>query len=419
MATIQTIQAREILDSRGWPTVECAVLTDTGIYTTSSAPTGTSVGKFEALEVRDQDNPRMMHMGVQTAVDNINNIIAPALIGKDPTNQTDIDQTLVNLDGTENKRHLGVNALISVSQAVLKAGAYVVNLPLYSYIQQKYQLTPTLSIPTCIYTLIDGGRHGATNLDFQEFQVVPASNMDFLRSLEMAVVLFQKLEEVLISKGAIHSVGMNGGYAPNLYNNTDAFEILIEVIKNSPYTFIQDCFFGVDIAASEFYQAGKYTLKDKSQPYTPTELLEYYKNMRKLYHVFSIEDPFQEEDSQSWKTITAELGETSTIIGDDLLSGNLALVQKAIDEKMCNAILIKPNQVGTISEIIQVIKLAQTAQWQVLLSHRSGETNDDFLADFAVGIGANYVKFGPPNRGERVAKYNRLLQIYHDLQQVA
>lgn len=414
MPTIQNIFAREILDGRGQPTIECSIWLDNGVYAQSNAPSGTSVGKYEALDLRDQEQ-RMLGMGVTKAVNNINTVILPALQGKDPLDQAGIDAALVALDNTEKRTRLGGNAMIAVSQVVMKAAALTSGVPLYYYIWQKYQLSPTISMPTCVYTMINGGSHGATNLDFQEFQIVPASHLDFIQSLEMATLLFQKLEEVLIAKGAIHSVGLDGGYAPNLYNNTDAFEILIETIKNSPYTYIQDLFFGVDVAAAEFFNGGKYSLKDKSQPYSPKELVEYYKNMRKLYHVFAIEDPFQEDDWQSWKDITSELGDTSTIIGDNLLVGNITRTQKAIQEKACNAILVKPNQVGTISETIEVIKLAQAAQWQVVVSHRSGETNDDFIADFAVGVNASYVKFGPPNRGERIAKYNRLLQIYYEL----
>jgi enolase len=414
MATIQTLFAREILDGRGQPTVECAIWLDNGVYAVSSAPSGTSVGKYEALDLRDKDQ-RMEGLGVQKAVNNVNTIIAPAIQGKDPTQQEEIDKLMVELDGTEKHTKLGGNAMIAVSQVVMKAAAIASGVPLYYYMWQKYQMVPTLAIPTCIYSLIDGGSHGATNLDFQEFHIVPASHLDFLQSLEMATMLFRKLEAVLISKGAIHSVGLDGGYAPNLYNNTDAFEILIETIKNSPYTYIQDLFFGVDVAAGEFFNAGKYSLKDKSQPYSPTELIEYYKNMRKLYHVFAIEDPFQEDDWQSWKELTSELGETSTIIGDNLLVGNKERTEKAIKEKACNAILIKPNQVGTLTETIEVIKVAQAADWQVVVSHRSGETNDDFIADFSVGVGANYVKFGPPNRGERISKYNRFLQVHTEI----
>ncbi len=417
MPVIQAVFAREILDSRGLPTIECGVWLDNGISVSSSVPTGKSRGKYEALELRDTQNPRMLGQGVLQAVANINTVIAPQLIGKDPTAQTEIDQLLVDLDGTPNKNHLGANALISVSQAVIKAAALSLNLPLYQYIFQKYQLVPNLAIPATIFNLIDGGKHGATNLDFQEFQILPASHMDYGSSLEMAVTIFHVLEDTLIAKGAIHSVGMNGGYAPNLYNNTDAFEIMIEAIKATPYTFAQDVFFGVDAASTEFYNQGKYTLKDKAQPYSSSEIFEYYKNMRKLYHVFSMEDPFQEDDEKMWQSLTAEIGETTTIIGDDFLVGNKDRTQKAITQKLCNAVLIKPNQVGTITETLEVVHLAQTAGMQVIVSHRGGETNDDFIADFAVGIGASYSKFGPPNRGERISKYNRLLQIFTEINQ--
>lgn len=415
MPIISAITAREILDARGVPTIECTMWLDNGMSAVTATPSGTTRGKYEAVVLRDTTNPRLLGNGVLQAINNIHTIIAPQLIGQDPTKQTELDQLLVNLDGTPDKHKLGANAMIVVSQAIMKVAALSLNMPVYYYIQQKYQLTDTLSIPTCIYNMIDGGKHGTTNLDFQEFQVLPATHIEYPASLEMAVTVFHKLGEILVTKGAVHSVGVGGGYAPNLYNNSDAFEILIETIKNSPYTFIQDLFFGVDMAASEFYQAGRYTLKDKQQPYSPKELMEYYKNMRKLYHVFSIEDPFQEDDWESWQAMTAELGETTTIIGDNLLSGSKTRTQQAIDKKACNAILIKPDQVGTLTESLEVIQMCKAAGWQVIVSHRSGETSDDFIADFAVGVGAHYTKFGPPNRGERVAKLNRLWQIYYEI----
>ncbi len=417
MATIAGVYAREILDSRGIPTIECALWMDTGAVVATSVPTGTSVGKYEALELRDNDPNRMLGKGVLTAVNNINTIIAPQIIGKDPSNQTEIDQFLVDLDGTDNKSKLGANAILAVSQAVMKAGALSLNVPLYYYIEQKYQLTKELRIPSCIYSMINGGEHGAGNLDIQEFQIIPASHIDFKKSLEMAVTLFQKLEEVLVLKGAIHSTGVGGGFTPNLYSNTDVFEIMMETIKTSQYTFAQDLFFGVDVSAATLFENGKYKLKDKSQPYTSEELLELYKQMRNMYHVFCIEDPYQEDDVSSWQKITQELGETTKIIGDSFLATNKAKIEKAIQEKSCNTVLIKPNQTGTISETIEVIKLARQAGWQVIMSHRSGETNDDFIADFAVGTGADYTKFGPTNRGERIAKYNRLLQIDFEIEQ--
>lgn len=411
MPNIKIVYAREILDSRGAPTVECMIWLDDGQLVTSAVPSGISKGKYEALELRDNNPNRMACKGVLQAVNNVNTIIGPQLIGKDPTNQIEIDQLMVNLDGTQNKKKLGSNALLAVSQTVLKAGAKVNNMPLYSYLQHKYQLTSDLAIPTCIYGFINGGDQGADNLDIQEFQMIPASFLSFSDSISMAVTLFHKLEEVLISKGAIHSVGVVGGFAPNLYNNTDAFEILIETTKATPFTFAQDLFFGVDMEASSFFEGGKYVLKDKSQPYSETELLNYYKILRKQYHVFYIEDPFQEDDWKSWSKLTEELGETTTIAGDNLLSTNKEKTLKAIEQKACNAITVKPNQVGTVSETIDVIKTAREAGWQIIMSHRSGETSDDIIADLAVGLGCDYVKFGPPNRGERVCKYNRLLQI--------
>ncbi len=417
MATIAGVYAREILDSRGIPTIECALWLDTGAVVATSVPTGTSVGKYEALELRDNDPNRMLGKGVQTAVNNINTILGPQLIGKDPTNQTELDQLMVDLDGTENKSKLGANAILAVSQAIMKAGALSINVPLYYYIEQKYQLTQELRIPNCLYSVINGGEHGAGNLDIQEFQIIPASHIVFKESLEMAVTLFQKIEEILILKGAIHSTGVGGGFTPNLYSNTDVFEILIETIKTSQYTFAQDLFFGVDVSAQSLYEGGKYTLKDKAQPYSSDDLFDLYKQIRDMYHVFYIEDPYQEDDIASWQKLTKELGETTKIVGDSFLATNRIKTQKAIANQSCNTILIKPNQTGTISETIEVIKMAKEAGWQVVMSHRSGETNDDFIADFAVGVGADYTKFGPPNRGERISKYNRLLQIDFEIEQ--
>ncbi len=417
MAVIQGIYAREILDSRGIPTIECTLWLDTGVIVATSVPAGTSVGKSESLELRDNDPTRMTGKGVLNAVNNINTIIAPALIGRDPTHQRELDEQLIALDGTPNKSKLGANAILAVSQAILKAGAVTVNAPLYYYIQQKYQLVTNLFIPSCIYTFVNGGSHGADNLDLQEFEIIPASHIDFLTSINMAVTLFHHFEEILVSKGAIHSTGLVGGFTPNLYSNSDVFELLIEAIKTSPYTFSQDLFFGVDVAASEIAREGKYQLKDRAEPYTGREMVEYYKKLRSLYHVFYIEDPFEDDDTESWKLLTQEIGDTSKIVGDDLLVSNQQKTEKAIADKLCNSILVKPNQVGTITETINVIAAARQAGWQVMLSHRSGETNDDFIADFAVGVGADYAKFGPPNRGERVAKYNRLLQIYSEINQ--
>lgn len=416
MSTIKQVYAREIIDSRGIPTVEVMLWLDNNLLVTTSVPSGTSKGKYEAHELRDNDPQRMAGFGTRNAAANINQVIGPQIVGKDPSNLAEIDQLMVNLDGTSDKSKLGANAILAVSQAVLKAGALAEGMPLYKYIATKYQLTQQLTIPSCIYGLINGGEQGADNLDIQEFQIIPASFIPYSQSLDMAVTLFHRLEEVLVSKGAIHSVGIVGGFAPNLYNNTDAFEILIETTKATPYTFAQDLFFGVDMEANSFFSGGKYSLKDKSQPYSADELLEYYKRLRQQYHVFYIEDPFVEDDGKNWQKLTAEMGGTTSIAADNITSTSLNRVEKAVKDQLCNTINIKPNQAGTISETIEVIKMARQAGWQVVVSHRSGETCDDFLADLAVGVGADYAKFGPPNRGERIAKYNRFLMIEQQLQ---
>jgi len=416
MASIQGLSAREILDSRGIPTVECSLWLDTGVVVVASVPGGTSKGKYEAAELRDNQPDHMDGQGVLNAVSNVNTIIAPLLIGRDPTTQTEIDQLLILTDGTEQKTKLGCNAILAASLCVAKAGAATQGLPLYKYVSKLANLTDTFAIPTCIYTLINGGEHGADNLDIQEFQIVPASHIDFPNSLNMGVSLYHQLEDVLISKGAIHSVGLVGGFTPNLYNNTDAFELLVETAKTSSYTFAQDLFFGVDMAASSLYRDGKYHLKDKAQPYSSQDLFDYYSMLRNVYQVFSIEDPFHDDDWKSWQGLTTDLGATTSIVADSFLATNLARTQKAIQEKACNSISVKPNEVGTITETLEVIRQAKAANWQIVMSHRSGETNDDAIADLAVGTGADYCKFGPPQRGERVAKYNRLLQIYQELE---
>lgn len=414
---IQHVYAREILDSRGLPTIEASVWLDNGIYVTTSVPTGTSVGKHEVRELRDNDPLRMAGAGVQRAVNNVNQIIAPNIIGLDATKQTALDQILVNLDGTPDKSKLGSNAILAVSQAVMKAGAIAVNMPLYQYAKEKYQLTNVMQVPNAIFTMISGGAHGADNLDIQEFQLIPASHMAYPDSLNMAVQVYHSLGKTLKNKGAIYSIGIGGGYAPNLFHNMDVFEILIETIHASQqYTFARDAFFGVDVASDSLFVGGKYALKDKSQPFAPKELLEYYKTLRETYHVISIEDGFAEDSWKDWTELTAKLGETTMIVGDNLLTTNKPRLEKGIQEKACNAILVKPNQIGTVSETVEVIKIAKDAGWKVIMSHRSGETNDDFVADLAVGLGVDYVKFGAPAKGERVAKYNRLLYIYDALQ---
>jgi len=412
MPKIAKVQAREILDSRANPTIETTVYLDSGHQATSAAPSGSSSSKFEAFELRDNDPDRFNGLGVLKAVNNVNNIIAPKIIGLDPSQQTNLDQTLINLDGTNNKSILGGNAILTVSIASLKASAASFNLPVYRYLAKKYGLNPkNKKIPSPTFNIINGGAHGAGNLDFQEFHIIPSLRYPYHQALQIGTEIYVDLEKTLKRRQAIHSVGDEGGYAPNLFTNLDALEVILETINQTKYKFSQDVFLGLDVAASFFYQNNKYTIKDRAQPYSQKELILYYQQLNQEYHLFSLEDPLASDDWDGWNQLSQQIGSDTLIVGDDLLSTNKILCQKAIDKKSCNAILVKPNQTGTVSETIEVIKLCRQHNWKIIVSHRSGETNDNFIADFAVGIGADYTKFGAPARGERTVKYNRLLAI--------
>jgi len=415
MPLIHSVQAREILDSRGYPTIETTMELDNGVVVSASVPSGTSTGKHEAVELRDNDASRMFGKGVLKAVQNVNAIIGPAVVGQDPSRQTALDQLLVNLDGTPNKSKLGANAILSVSLAGARAGAATVGMPLYQYFKEKYQLIQTYHMPIPAFNMINGGAHGAGNLDFQEFHVVPASNKTFTQALQLGVEVFMQLEKVLIAKSAVHSTGIEGGFAPNLYSNTDAFQLFFETFRELPYTIGQDVFLGIDAASNFFYSGGKYKIRDRSEPFSVDQMIQYYKEIREQFHVFSVEDGLSEDDMDGWKKLTAELQNSTIIVGDDFLTTNKERVLKAVEEKACTGIIVKPNQIGTVSETVEVVKIARDAGWQIIFSHRSGETTDDFIADFAVGCGSDYVKFGAPDRGERVVKYNRLSKIASEL----
>lgn len=418
MSKVKHIWAREILDSRAKPTIETACMLDSGHVAVASIPGGTSTGSYESLELRDGDNLRYKGLGVLKAVENVNNILGPALIGMDPSNQKDIDNKLISLDGTEKKTKYGANAILSISVAVAKAGAMSNSLSLHNWINKiskNIGLEAKEVIPTPLLNMINGGKHGAGNLDFQEFLVIPATNKVYSDGLQMSVEIYYAVGENLKRRGAIHSVGHEGGYAPNLFTNADALELLVESIKETPYSMGRDVFLGLDVAADSFYKDGEYTIRDKSAPMDDNALLEYYKFLNSQYHLAVLEDPFYEDGWDSWKKICDAFENQVLIVGDDLLATNLKRVEKAASEKACNAILIKPNQIGTVTETIKVIKIARDLKWKVIVSHRSGETNDSFIADFAVGTGADFVKFGAPARGERVAKYNRLLSIEKEL----
>ncbi len=418
MSSIKHIWSREVLDSRGIPTVETACMLDNGATSVSSVPAGTSTGSHESLELRDIDNPRYLGQGVLKAVENVNNIIGPALNGMDPSDQVGIDKKIVEMDGTENKSKFGSNAILSVSEVVARAGAVANNQSLYAWIYSlasKGNITSQLKIPTPLFNMINGGLHGAGNLDFQEFWVVPASNKTFTQGLEMGAEIYQTIGKNLAHRGAIHSVGHEGGYAPNLFTNSDAFEVFVESINQTKYALGRDVFLGLDVAANTFYKDGDYVIKDRTGGMDDDQFLEFYKQLYDQYKLAIIEDPFHEDAWDSWKKIYASMSDSVLVVGDDLLATNPKRVQKAIAEKACNAAVIKPNQIGTVSETLNVVKLVKDAGWKVVVSHRSGETNDSFIADFAVGVAADFIKSGAPARGERVAKYNRLSAIEVEL----
>ncbi len=412
MTKISRILAREILDSRAMPTVEVALLTDTGAFSVASVPSGVSSGKNEDIELRDNDLSRYQGNGVLKAVSNINTILAPALIGHDITDQEGIDAIMLKLDGTPNQSKLGSNSILAISIAALKAAASSVKLPLFLYIQKRYRPNnQNLRIPGPIFNLINGGKHGAGNLDFQEFHVIPSSQMTYPNALRAGTEIWMSLKQELKHRNAIHSVGDEGGFAPDLFTNADALELMSLVIKNSSYRLGQDIFLALDVAADEFYKNNTYHIKDSPKPLDRTGMIELYQSLVKEYGLLGIEDPLYQEDWAGWAELTQNIPGSTMIVGDDLVTTNVSRLQQAIEQKACTAVIIKPNQIGTITETITLVNLAQSKNMTTIASHRSGETNDSFIADFAVGLGTTYAKFGAPDRGERVAKYNRLLEI--------
>lgn len=416
MLKIAKIISREILDSLGNPTVETLAVLDSGHQGLASVPSGAMNARYEAFELRDNDPGRFNGMGVLKAVANVNKIIAPKLTGLAAGQQTVIDQTMIDLDGTSDKSNLGANAILSVSVAVLKAAAAAYNLPVYAYIGQKYGLNRQGNqLPTPTFNIINGGAHGAGNLDFQEFHLIPSARFSYREALAIGVSVYKNLRLVLIRRQAIHSVGDEGGYAPNLFTNLDALEAIVEAIKLSGYKLTQDVFLGLDVAAAWFLKSGQYQIKDRAQPFSRDELIAYFVELNREYHLFSLEDPLESDDWAGWTKLTDELGNSCLIVGDDLLCTNKDRVKQAVEQKAANAILVKPNQIGTVSETVSVVKYCRENNWKIIVSHRSGETNDTFIADLAVGLGADYTKFGAPARGERIAKYNRLLNIESEL----
>lgn len=420
MSKIAKIIASEIIDSRANPTIETKVILDDETVGSFSVPSGASVGQHEALELRDKDEKRFNGLGVLKAIHHVNQIIGPGLTGVDSSLQFDIDRWMVKIDGTPNKSRFGANAILSISLALARATANSRRIPLYKYIQDMYirlggkaQVT---RIPTPLFNVINGGKHGAGNLDFQEFHLIPSSAKPFSLAYQIGVELYHGVKKVLQDKNAIHSVGDEGGFAPDLYTNLDALEILMQAVKESKYQFGEDVFIGLDIAASNFFTKDRYRIRDKQAPITSEQFIEYLMDLNKQYHLLLLEDPLDEEDWEGWKKLMQKLGESAVVVGDDLLVTNLERLKRAIAEKTCSAILVKPNQIGTLTEFMEVVKHAKDNNFKTITSHRSGETTDTFIADLAVGVQTDYVKFGAPARGERVVKYNRLLEIESELQ---
>lgn len=402
MSKIRNIHAREIIDSRGNPTVEVDVTLENGITATASVPSGASTGVHEALELRDNDPKRYNGKGVLQAVKNVNEKIFPKLKGMDALNQKLIDQTMIELDGTESKTNLGANAMLGVSLAVLKAGAKFKKEELYAYLGNKKIL------PRCMMNILNGGAHAENKLEFQEFMIIP-SKEEYLDNLRMGAEVFHSLQKILKEKGLSCGVGDEGGFAPSIDNTKEALDLIQEAIEKAGYKLGSDIFIGLDVAASEFYKDGYYNLE--GQKMTSDEMIDYYEDLISKYPIISIEDGLDQDDYIGWQKLTKRLGDKLQLVGDDLFVTNKKLLQKGIELKMANAILLKLNQIGTVTETLETIKLAQENGYKTIISHRSGETEDNYIADFAVGLGLGQIKTGSMSRSERISKYNRLIRI--------
>ncbi len=409
---IQAIDALEILDSRGNPTVRVNVRLDNGIIGTASVPSGASTGENEAVELRDGDAHRYGGKGVLRAVANVNDLIAPALAGHDPRQQALIDHAMIELDGTENKARLGANAILGVSQAVARAAAQSCGLPLYAYLGG----VGATRLPVPMMNVLNGGKHADSGMDFQEFMIFPIGAPSFAEALRYGAETFHALHQLLASKGYATSVGDEGGFAPKLKSNEEACELIVKAISAAGFEPGEDIAIALDPAASSFYEGGKYRLSRSGQgDKGAAEMTKLFQDWVSQYPIVSIEDSHDENDWDGFKGMTAALGDRIQIVGDDLLVTNTKFVARAIEENACNAVLIKLNQIGTVSETIAAIDLCRKAGWGFVISHRSGETEDSFMADFAVAMGGGQIKTGSACRSERIAKYNRLLEIEQEL----
>lgn len=408
---IESIKASEILDSRGNPTIEVEVVLVDGTTGLASVPSGASTGKHEAVELRDGDRDRYGGLGVLKAVSHVNDDIAPEIEGMSALEQTAIDNRVIELDGTANKSRLGANAILGVSLAVAKAGANFLDIPLYRYLGG----AEACLLPVPMLNILNGGKHALGSTDFQEFMIVPVGAADFARAMQMSSEVYHYLHKVLKGKGLSTNIGDEGGFAPKLSCNKEALELILVAIDLAGYKAGEDLFLALDPAASSFYQDGKYVLATEGVTLSSAEMVNYYADWVSNYPILSIEDGLAEDDWSGWVLLAARLGKEVQLVGDDLYVTNIERLERGIAEKASNSILIKPNQIGTLSETLAVIKRAQKAGWTTVISHRSGETGDSTIADLSVAVDAGFIKAGAPCRGERLAKYNRLLKIEDEL----
>lgn len=412
---IVDVAARQILDSRCNPTIEVEVVLEDGTIGRASVPSGASTGAFEAVELRDEDKSKYFGKGVLKAIDNVNNIIAEELIGVNVFDQVYIDKTMINLDGTPNKANLGANAMLGVSLACSKAAANYLGLSLYNYIGG----VNAKVLPIPMMNIINGGKHADNNVDLQEFMIMPAGAPSFSEALRMSAEVYHTLKSLLKSKGYDTGVGDEGGFAPNLKSNEEAIKIIVEAIEKAGYEPGKQIFIALDPASSELYENGKYNLKGEGRVLTAEQMADYYVELVNKYPIISLEDGMAEEDWDGWKILTQKLGDRIQLVGDDLFVTNTSRLKNGIEKGVANSILIKLNQIGTLTETLNAIEMAERAGYTAVVSHRSGETEDTTISDLVVAVNAGQIKTGAPARTERVAKYNQLLRIEEELEEVA
>ena len=411
MSDIIKVSAREIIDSRGNPTVEAEIKLSDGTVAAAQVPSGASTGKYEACELRDGENSRFHRKGVLCAVKNVNEIINPALVGMDVFDMDEADSVMIALDGTYTKSNLGANAILAVSEAIAKAGALSLGVPLYKYLGG--QLVKRMPIP--MMNILNGGAHAENNIDIQEFMIIPCGAQSFADGVRASSEVYHTLKNLLLAAGYSTAVGDEGGFAPNLSSDEAAIEIIISAIEKSGYKPGRDFMLGLDAAASEWKTEGGYVMKKRGVSYTSDELVDYFYTLAQSYPILSIEDAVGEEDLYGWKRLTERLSKKCILVGDDLFVTSAEKVYNGIKENIANAVLIKPNQVGTVTETADAIAAAKSKAYKTIMSHRSGDTEDTFIADFAVAMRCDFIKTGAPTRAERTAKYNRLMKIESEL----